>query len=215
METFQEVIGIDESGKGDYFGPLVTAGVFVSRDTALVLEEQGVRDSKKVSDGKAKELARVIRGTCPFEIVAVGPERYNALYAKMKNLNRLLAWCHARVLENLLERVPCTRALCDQFGDERLILNALMDKGRRVRLEQRVRAEENVAVAAASLLARAEFLRRLEALSGQYGLRFPKGAGAPVDQAGMAFIERFGAGDLTRVAKVHFRTTKKILPKGD
>ena len=126
----------------------------------------------------------------------------------MKNLNRLLAWCHARVLENLLERVPCTRALCDQFGDERLILNALMDKGRRIRLEQRVRAEENVAVAA-------EFLRRLEALSGQYGLRFPKGAGAPVDQAGMAFIERFGAGDLTRVAKVHFRTTKKILPKGD
>ena len=208
----KDVIGIDESGKGDYFGPLVAAGVHVRAKEVGSLLKLGVRDSKKVSDAKALELDRRIRRTCVHEVVAIGPERYNSLYEKIKNLNRMLAWAHARVLENLLDRVSCEYAMADKFGDERFIQNALMKKGRKIRLEQRVRAEEEeIAVAAASIVARAEFLRRLESLSGEFRVTLPKGAGPQVDETARSIVGRYGVEALERVAKMHFKTTKKIL----
>ena len=110
-------IGIDESGKGDYFGPLVIAAVFVTPVTQQDLVLMQVRDSKKISDGRILEMAPDIRLVCPHSIVAIGPQRYNELYAKIRNLNRLLAWGHARALENLLQQVDCDLAIADQFGD--------------------------------------------------------------------------------------------------
>ncbi len=210
-EAADGLIGIDESGKGDYFGPLVVAGVHVSLRNAPELEAIGVMDSKRLTDRRALELSGKIRRACPHEMVVIGPERYNELYAKIRNLNRLLAWAHARVLENLLERVPCEHALSDQFGDKSLIERALMKKGRAIHLEQKVRAEQEIAVAAASVVARAEFLRRLEALSATVGLPLPKGAGPQVDEAARTLVSRSGPEVLKRVAKLHFRTTKKVL----
>ena len=127
--TKVERIGIDESGKGDYFGPLVIAAVFVDANTQDELTLMNVRDSKKISDGRILEMAPDIRMICPHSIIAIGPQRYNELYAKIRNLNRLLAWGHAKALETLLEKVSCGRAIADQFGDERLILNALTGEG--------------------------------------------------------------------------------------
>ncbi len=150
-----ERIGIDESGKGDYFGPLVIAAVFVTPTTQTDLSLMQVRDSKKLSDGRVREMAPDIRLLCPHSIVAIGPQRYNELYTKIRNLNRLLAWGHARALENLLQQVDCSLAIADQFGDEQLILNALQEKGKQIRLVQRTKAESDLAVAAASILARA------------------------------------------------------------
>jgi len=204
-------IGIDESGKGDYFGPLVIAGVYVSSEQEEQLKIVGVRDSKTVTDKKAVVLADQIRNLCPFAIVAIGPERYNSLHASFKNLNRLLAWGHARAIENLLEKVSCDRVVADQFGDERFLLNALMAKGRTVKLVQKPRAEEEIAVAAASIIARAEFLRRLNNLSTQYGVTLPKGASEAVITAGKGFVKRHGEDALGGVAKLHFRTTEKVL----
>ena len=143
-----ERIGIDESGKGDYFGPLVIAAVFVDAITQHELALMQVRDSKKISDGRILEMAPDIKTICPHSVVAIGPQKYNELYGKIKNLNRLLAWGHARALENLLDKVSCGRAIADQFGDERLILNALQAKGRTIALEQRPKAESDIAVAA-------------------------------------------------------------------
>jgi ribonuclease HIII len=204
-------IGIDESGKGDYFGPLVIAGVYVSHEQEEQLRSAGVRDSKTLSDSRATALSTQIRTLCPHSIVAIGPERYNSLHASMKNLNRLLAWGHARAIENLLEKVSCDRIVADQFGDERFLTNALMAKGRAVTLIQKPRAEEEVAVAAASILARAEFLRRLQELSTRYGVSLPKGASDAVITAGKAFVRRHGAEALGQVAKLHFRTTATVL----
>lgn len=204
-------IGIDESGKGDYFGPLVIAGVYVDSEQIEELREAGVRDSKALSDKKATALADQIRELCPFTVVAIGPERYNGLYASFKNLNRLLAWGHARAIENLLERVSCDRVVADQFGDERFLNNALMAKGQAVKLIQKPRAEEEMAVAAASIVARAEFLRRLHDLGTKYGVTLPKGASAAVIDAGKAFVQRHGAETLGHVAKLHFRTTESVL----
>jgi ribonuclease HIII len=207
-----ERIGIDESGKGDYFGPLVIAAVFVDATTQGELRLMQVRDSKKISDGRILEMAPDIKIVCPHSIIAIGPQKYNELYAKIKNLNRLLAWGHAKALENLLERgVTCERAISDQFGDERLILNALQEKGRTIVLEQRTKAESDLAVAAASILARAEFLLRLKRLSGEVGTILPKGASPAVELAAKMIIKKHGRERLESVAKLHFKTTKAVL----
>jgi ribonuclease HIII len=147
----------------------------------------------------------------PHSIVAIGPERYNDLHDRMKNLNRLLAWGHARAIENLLGEVTCDRVVTDQFGDERFVARAMMERGKQVRLEQRPRAEDDLAVAAASILARAEFLQWLERLSEEIGMLLPKGAGPAVDETARQIIKREGIDLLRRVAKVHFKTTQKAL----
>ena len=207
-----ERIGIDESGKGDYFGPLVIAAVCVDATTQGELKLMEVRDSKKISDGRILELAPDIKTICPHSVIAIGPQKYNELYAKIKNLNRLLAWGHAKALENLLERgVTCERAISDQFGDERLILNALQAKGRTIVLEQRTKAESDLAVAAASILARAEFLLRLKRLSSEVGTTLPKGASPAVELAAKMIIKKHGQERLGSVAKLHFKTTKAVL----
>ena len=210
-QTPSERIGIDESGKGDYFGPLVIAAVFVDATTEGELALMQVRDSKKVSDGRILEMAPDIKTICPHSVIAIGPHKYNELYAKIRNLNRLLAWGHAKALENLLERVSSERAIADQFGDERLILNALQEKGRKIVLEQRSKAESDLAVAAASILARAEFLLRLKRLSDEVGTTLPKGASPAVELAARMVIKKHGRDRLGSVAKLHFKTTQAVL----
>lgn len=214
-ETEQTRIGIDESGKGDYFGPLVIAAVLVTPFLEPMLRGLEVRDSKRISDGRIPEMAREIRSVCRHSVVAIGPQRYNELYAKIKNLNRLLAWGHARALENILEQELCGLAISDQFGDERYILNALLEKGKAIRLVQRPKAEEDLAVAAASILARAEFLVRLKRLSEEIGVMLPKGASAAVEAAGRMVVRKQGREALARVAKLHFKTTQAVLAAPD
>jgi ribonuclease HIII len=204
-------IGTDESGKGDYFGPLVVAGVYVDgRAAEDFLKNLGVRDSKKVSDRRAGALAAEIAKALPHTRVAIGPARYNELYASMGNLNRILAWAHARAIENLAGKYPAAVALTDKFGDDAYVANALMKGGRELELVQRVRAEEDVAVAAASLVARAEFLSRLAALSSRAGLPLPKGASAGVEEAARELVRRKGKAALAAFAKVHFKTTSRL-----
>lgn len=210
------VIGTDESGKGDYFGPLVCAAVCVDEITAGELRSIGVRDSKTCSDPEIRELAEKIRELCAgkFEILEIAPERYNRLYEQMrtegKNLNTLLAWGHARVLEDLLEKVDCKIAIADQFADKRLITGKLQARGRSIQLIQMHRAEQNIVVAAASILARARFVEKVAALSEKYAMTFPLGASAAVIKAGKQFIAKNGLPNLPLVAKMHFRTTAQV-----
>lgn len=204
-------IGTDESGKGDYFGPLVIAGFFLPDGQEAVLREFGVRDSKMISDNRCREIASTLKAGYVYALVVVGPEKYNDLHARMRNLNKILAWGHARVIEDLLARVPCARAVTDQFGDRRYVLDALMKHGRTIELVQRPQGEEDAAVAAASILARAEFLTRLRFLGQDWGLELPKGAGPLVEAAATAFVRKHGPDALALVAKTHFKTTGRVL----
>jgi ribonuclease HIII len=204
-------IGTDESGKGDYFGPIVIAGVFLPDGQDEVLGEFGVKDSKRTSDNRARELAEVIKRGYVHSVVSIGPERYNELYLKLRNLNRILAWGHSRAIENILEKVDCRLAVTDQFGDRAFVINALMKKGKRIELIQKPRAEEDMAVAAASLLARAEFLKRLQFLSREVGVDLPKGASTLVEEAGLKLARLRGPKILEKVAKMHFKTTQRVL----
>jgi ribonuclease HIII len=206
-------IGSDESGKGDYFGPLVVAAVYLEPAQAEALTALGVRDSKRLSDQRAIELAAAIREQAAVEVVKINPARYNSLYEKMKNLNILLAWAHARALENLLGRVHCDRAVIDQFAQPKRIEQALLAAGRQIRVEQRHRAEDDAAVAAASVVARAEFLSGLAALSRQAGVTLPKGASDEVVRVARQLFANHGRPMLAEVAKLHFQITKRLTVK--
>ena len=207
--------GVDESGKGDFFGPLCIAGVYVNEAVINVWRDAGIRDSKKISsDKKISDLAKLIRETpgCVVDTVVVGNEAYNRLYEKMKSVNTLLAWGHARVIENLMGKryqmnPPPVKAISDQFAASKSVIEkALMVQGKEIQLVQRHKAEEDIAVAAASILARDEFVKGIAKLESQFGMKFPKGAGELVDKVAKEFVQTRGAGELQKVSKLHFRT---------
>jgi ribonuclease HIII len=207
--------GIDESGKGDFFGPLVVAAVFVDETMIDELIELGVKDSKSIkSDQKISVIAGGIRKIAAgkFDVLAIGPEAYNRLYENIGNLNKLLAWGHARVLENLLEKVPeCKLALTDKFARVSVTIDALMERGRSVKLLQRTKGERDLAVAAASILARDEFVRKMRSLGLSLEIVLPKGASKAVEEAGRSLVATHGEGVLRTVAKTHFKTMAKVL----
>ena len=213
-EMFQPHFGIDESGKGDYFGPLVIAGVYTDAESTRRLMEAGVMDSKRVtSRDRIMALSGVIRKTHGVEtsVVLIGPRRYNELYSKMHNLNELLAWGHARVIKDLVGLVPgCPRALSDQFANPRVLERALARQEVKIALEQRTKGESDVAVAAASIVARDAFVNWIEEGSANWEVPLPLGAGAPVLEAGRYFISRHGREQLVEIAKLHFKTTNQL-----
>jgi ribonuclease HIII len=206
-----KIIGTDEAGKGDYFGPLVVAAFCIQSEMVPALQELGVKDSKKLSDRRTDEIASELKKMGIHSLVSIGPQKYNQLYQQIKNLNRLLAWGHARAIENVLEQTESSEAISDKFGDEKYIENALLEKGKRIKLVQKVRAEEEPIVAAASILARAEFLSRLKKLSDEIGMELPKGASEQVDLAARKIVEAKGEEFLSQVAKLHFKNTQRVL----
>lgn len=208
-------MGIDESGKGDFFGPLVACAVYVDPDLAHAMQELGVKDCKLLTDKAVFFIGnktRQLLGPKRFAMVSIGPEAYNRLYAKIRNVNSLLAWAHARCIENLLETVPdCPRAVADQFGAKQVIERALMKKGRSIKLEQRHKAESDIAVAAASVLAREAFLRGLGKLGETHGIQTHKGASEQVKASAIELVRKAGPGVLLKACKCHFRTTDQVL----
>ena len=202
-------IGVDESGKGDYFGYLVVAAVCVDEKNEAPLRRMGVKDSKMISDTKIMEVDKKIRKLCTYEIVKISPEKYNTIYKKFKSLNRLLAWGHARSIENILKKAKCDLVVTDKFGEERFLRETLFEKGKKVKIVQRINAEKDVAVAAASIVARAEFLKTLRQLGRLVGFVLPKGA-THVEPTARQLTAKHGKDILDKVAKVHFKITKRI-----
>ena len=213
-------LGVDESGKGDFFGPLVVAGVYVNESVVRYWQEKGIKDSKRVtSDKRIGELAKIIRETpgCIWTVVPIGPEAYNRMHNKMRTVNKMLAWGHARVIENLMKRrvemvPPPERAISDQFARSKsIVANALMELGRGIELIQRHKAEDDLAVAGASILARHEFVQKMAKLSEKVDKTLPKGGGTQVDITARELVSQQGEAVLGQVAKVHFRNAARAL----
>jgi ribonuclease HIII len=212
-ELYQAHFGIDESGKGDFFGPLVIAGTYVNYSLAHALSALGVQDSKRISsDKRIRNLAQQIRKSgVPSEVIAISPLRYNELFLQFGNLNKLLAWGHARVLENLCKKQPdCPCALSDQFADASLLQQALMTHGKKLCLKQRTKAESDIAVAAASILAREKLIDWLDVASVQHALHLPRGASQTVKNAAVVAVEKYGLQVLHRISKIHFKTATEV-----
>ena len=208
-KMFEPHFGIDESGKGDFFGPLVIAGAYTDKNLARSLIDAGITDSKKISDSKIKKLSKIIKESSgiEYEIILISPEKYNEIYSKIGNLNNLLAWGHAKCIENLCQKKPeCQRALSDQFAKSSVLESSLGNKGKKILLEQRTKAEEDVAVAAASVLARNHFVDWMDKNSKELGIELPKGASSRVIDAGDQLVKTHGKGILSKIAKTHFKT---------
>jgi ribonuclease HIII len=206
----ERTIGCDEAGKGDYFGPLCVAAVALSPEEELFMDEVPLFDSKTLTDRDVGVAAEQIRNILPYEVISIGPKRYNEMYATFGNLNTMLAWAHAKAMLAVFDKTGCRNILLDQFAAREVVLKALGARRKDVNLVTRVRAESDPSVAAASILARDAFLSGLARLKSVAGVPLPKGAGDPVLRAGRALVTTRGRSILTEVAKVHFKTTQQI-----
>ena len=219
--------GSDESGKGDYFGPLVIACCYVDEKIASALRDAGVKDCKQMSDKAVLTVGAKVRqllGPQRYSVVKIGPATYNRLYAKIKNINRLLAWAHGTCIEALLEKqTACPKVVVDQFAPtETVIKRALKERGRKIIVDQHHKAESDIAVAAASVVARELFLRDLIKALPEYGLEaataenpvgaIPKGSSDPrIRELAEACVKKNGPVWIMNHCKAHFQTTDKVL----
>ena len=203
-------IGMDEAGKGDFFGPLCVAAVYADSEGIKEMQKMGVRDSKKIGDEGIIKLAQKIRAAHPYTLIRLFPQKYNELYAKFKNLNRLLAWAHTAALSDLSQKTGCKEAILDQFADAKVVDSFLKQKKLELNLVQRVRGEEDLVVAAASILARAGFVEGMKTLGEEYGIELPKGASAKVLQVAREFAKSHGKEALGKLVKTHFKTMLEI-----
>ncbi|MDR3627472.1 MAG: ribonuclease HIII [Ignavibacteriaceae bacterium] len=209
----EQYIGTDESGKGDYFGPLVICGVYVNKDTSSRLKSIGVRDSKELSDIAIRNITLRIKEIIDnnYDLVVLNPGKYNALHEKTGNVNKILGWGHARVLSNLLEKCEINEAISDKFGDDKYILNSLPERWKDIKLHQLTKGERYTAVAAASILARNRFCDWFDVQNKELGFELPKGASSSVEEAAKKIKNKFGFDKLNELVKLHFRTTLKII----
>ena len=204
-------IGIDESGKGDFFGPLCIAGVFADSKSIQALCKLKVGDSKTFKDHSILALAPKIRKCCVSHVIRINPIKYNELYPKFQNLNKLLAWGHATTIEKLVLATGCKNAIIDQFASEHVVTSALKQKKLTINLTQRTKAEEDIVVAAASMLAREAFLLGLDKLSKEFGIKLPKGgASKGITKVGKQLIAKFGPDICKQICKIHFKTFQNL-----
>ncbi|MBS0633953.1 MAG: ribonuclease HIII [Verrucomicrobia bacterium] len=203
-------IGVDEAGKGDFFGPLCIAAVYAQGEEIEKMVKLGIKDSKTLSDSTILKLAEQIRKNFLYEVIRIGPSKYNEMYGNFGNLNSLLAWGHATAIEKLSERSHCTNAIIDKFAHEFVVERALARKKLKINLTQRTKGEQDPVVAAASILARAAFVEGIKKLSEEAGFELPKGASQAVIAAGKKAVATFGRDVLPKISKTHFKTTEQI-----
>lgn len=218
-ELFSAHAGSDESGKGDYFGPLVVCCAYTDEKLSEEMIKLGVKDCKQMSDKAVLTVGAALRqllGPTGYAVVKLGPAAYNRLYAKIKNINRMLAWAHGTAIEELLEkRTSCNRVVVDQFAPtEATILRALKERGKKAKVEQRHKAESDIAVAAASVIARELFMRDIQKMSEELpeGVTVPMGSSDPrVRSLAEEMVRANGPVWLMNHCKAHFQTTDKVL----
>ncbi len=207
----EEYIGIDESGKGDYFGPLVICGVAIDNKTRNQLSKLNVVDSKQLSNGEIKKvsvsLQNILSGK--FDVIQINPEKYNQLYDTFKNLNRLLAWGHAKVIENLLTKIKVGTAISDKFGNEKTLINSLQKLGREIQLRQETKAEKYLAVAAASIIARAKFLEWFDKTNASHKLNLKQGSSLEIQKYFLQ-LKKEVPSLIPSIAKLHFKISEKL-----
>jgi len=215
MQNFDEYIGTDESGKGDYFGPLVTAAVYTNKQISFELEQIGVKDSKLISDNEIKKIETDVKKIIKskFEIILINPEKYNLLFEQFKNLNKILAWAHTKAIQNLIESVNCNNVISDKFGSERLIKSELAKKNIDINIFQTTKGERFTGVAAASILARAKVIDWFKNKSKEIGLEIPKGAGEQVNLVAQKILQKTDKEYLSKMIKFHFKNSQNIFMK--
>ncbi len=209
-------IGVDEVGKGDYFGPLVVVACFVNKGFLEKIAGLGIGDSKKISDGRIRSIYDEIKDYEHYYVSVVKPEEYNREIKKLKNVAILLAKQHSKVIEmglqDLKEKgIECKEVVIDQFSSRKSrVVDELGPLAKDIKFIQFHKGESDIAVACASVIARAIFLEELDKMNDEYYFTFPKGA-SNVIIAAREFVKKNGVEELEKVAKTSFKTTKKVI----
>ena len=213
-EWFEPHAGLDESGKGDLFGPVVSACVVADGDMVRKWMESGIRDSKTITDGAIIKMAQSIKNTSGVVVKTAytGMLKYNELYDKFgRNLNKLLAWLHGRSLLDALEVKQPKWGLLDQFSKQPLVQKYVKDSS--FDLQMRTKAEDDPVVAAASVIARATWLDQMKKLEELAGRSLPKGSGAQAKQAAAELFRQLGESRMPEFCKMHFKTAYEAMGK--
>ena len=201
-------IGTDEAGKGDYFGPLVVAGVCVDAEMAAMLFRSGVTDSKRLANSEIEKMAKVIETLIPrnrVEVVSISPETFNRMYDRMQNMNDVLIWAHSKVILNLSGKNKCRTAVVDRFFPESRAGELQLSAGG-IEIIPLAHGEREIAVAAASIVASAAFTRKLLQLQGVAGMKLPSGAGSEARSLFNSILLEKGTEFLRKVGKTSFRS---------
>jgi len=209
-------LGVDEVGKGDYFGPLVVASCFVTEEFLKKVSILGFADSKRFSDRKIKNLYENVKDYPYYYYSIVHPSEYNELIERYRNVSILLAKQHSLVIEKGLKNlkskdISCEYVVVDQFSTSKSrVKDELGELGKVTELIQHHKGESDIAVASASIIARGVFVKEWERMNNKYSFKFPKGASNVIDKA-KEFVSIYGVEELKEVAKISFRTTKQVL----
>lgn len=214
-EWFEAHAGVDESGKGDLFGPLVSACVIADGDAVKKWQDEDLKESKKVStDNAALAMAKRVRDTknVVVKVSYANMAKYNELYRRFGNLNKMLAWMHAKAVEGALEERFVPWGMLDQFTKQPLVQRQMkLDGVKDFDLKMQTKAESDPVVAAASIIARATYIFALKKLSKEFGEELMKGASAKTRQQAVSIVKKFGADKLGNFAKLHFKTAQEAL----
>lgn len=218
LHSWKSWVGSDESGKGDYFGPLVVAAFYCRYEDLIPLRELGVRDSKELKDNQIDIIARKVMARYPnnFQQLVLIPSKYNELYIRFKeskkNLNHILAWAHSKAIATLVRRFNPEGIFVDRFTKQNLVDYYLAsEKCDNYDIIQEHQGERDVAVATASIIARHKFNSGIDYYSKLYGMKFPKGGGKQTIVAGKEFVAKYGVEKLNEVAKLHFKNSGSII----
>lgn len=209
-------VGSDESGKGDFFGPLVVAACLLDEESAQILRADGIKDCKALSDREVLKKDKIIKEKAlEYVVLALKPEAYNRRYEELKlqkkNLNDLLASGHWQVLTQVLVRRPeCRQAIIDRFSTKSGLSKALTEAYPGITVTEVPRAENDTAVAAASILARAKFLEVMEELAAASGYSLPKGGGNAATETAGIILAAEGRNALRKLVKEHFQNYRRL-----
>ncbi|KPK31856.1 MAG: ribonuclease HIII [Chlamydiae bacterium SM23_39] len=204
-------IGVDEAGKGDFFGPLCIASLYTDDVGIKKLISLGIKDSKKLTDNSILNISKKLRKDFQYSFVTIYPEKYNNLYKKFKNLNLLLGWAHSLAIYNLFQKTSCKNVIIDQFAKKSIVSSFISKKNLKIDLRQEHKAESDIVVAAASIIARSLFLEGLAKLSEKINYKLPKGASSKVIDSGVFLVNKHGKDILNKISKIHFKTYQEIL----
>lgn len=208
---FHPRLGVDEAGKGDFFGPLCVTCLYADKQGIEKLIALGVKDSKRLTDKKIITLGEKLEANFTTSTLKLFPLKYNELYSRFKNLNRMLAWGHATVLGDLFQKTGCKKAILDKFGPDAYVESALKYKGISLDLTQITKGEQDPVVAAASIIARMSFVKGIDSLSKEIGVELPKGANHGIIEVGKRLVAMHGEAILEKAGKLHFKTKNQII----
>lgn len=213
---YYDAIGSDEVGTGDYFGPIIVTATLVDKSTRKLLEDLKIMDSKKMTDDKIRRCAPILMNKLPYATFILSNTKYNEMSSKGFNMNKIKAILHNRVLFELSNKgIPYHKIIVDQFTTPRSYFSYLKQEN----IEDKVTKitfltkgeSKHLSVAAASVISRYRFLQEMDKLSEKYKVDIPKGASPKVDSVAKKILDTYGKNELSKIVKLNFKNTEKIL----